>query len=156
MQTVREVGKKTNGMANVKTAFVKRSCRTKETRTGTREQEEMRKSVQVIGGREKPEKRQGCHWLIFAVAGLQLVRLVGRLVRDTPSKTSLSGCPNQSTKVTTSSNIGFTTRAAPGACPPGRTLPLLPEGAPPPVPVPDIMVSRLEGLESERMAWKVH
>ena len=39
---------------------------------------------------------------------------------------------------------------------PGR-LPLpLPPGAPPPAPVLDMMDSKLEGLESKQIAWRVH
>ena len=64
-----------------------------------------------------------------------------------PSKILLSGCPNQSAKVATSSNVGFAVRAVPGACQPGGMPP--PAGVPPPVPVLDMIENRLEGLESK-------
>ena len=44
-------------------SIVKRRCHTKETRTGTREQEEMRKSMWGTGRQEKSEKCQGHHRL---------------------------------------------------------------------------------------------
>ena len=44
-------------------SIVKRRCHTKETRTGTREQEEMRKSMWGTGRQEKSEKCQGYHRL---------------------------------------------------------------------------------------------
>ena len=83
------------------------------------------------------------------VAGLQLARLTGRLVRVIPSKILLLGCPNQSTKATATSNVGVAIRAVPGVCLPGR-MPPPPEGALPPVPALEMTDSRLEGLESKQ------